>query len=84
MHSPEPWKMRVEDDGHIMLQVDDKGGRLVAYGGTEEDLRRIVACVNYCAHLTTDFLEEMPMSIKKMTENLFLNLIHGYERKEPE
>ncbi len=57
-HSPEPWKYSTDMDGRVNIFVDD--GRVVTLCHSylrHEDVRRIVACVNACEGLTTDFLE---------------------------
>lgn len=64
-HTPEPWG--VPADGQLLLaDVDGNiiitGGAneaygLVAYASSVEDARRIVACVNACAGITTESME---------------------------
>ena len=57
-HSPEPWKYSTDMDGRVNIFVDD--GRVVTLCHAHlrpEDARRIVACVNACDGLTTEFLE---------------------------
>ena len=58
----EPWTL--DDDG-FGLVVKDAAGRQVTHelvaelgGGEEECMQRIVACVNYCAGLTNEHLED--------------------------
>lgn len=61
-HTPEPWRAQAwSSHAARTVLVDDPaaltGKRVIAECDTEEDARRIVACVNACAGLTTDLLE---------------------------
>lgn len=64
-HTKEPWNFHrlatYEEPGWVLRWADQGGQhmRRVDYKGsfTEEDARRIVACVNACADLSTDALE---------------------------
>ena len=62
-HSPEPWKFSIDVDGRVNIFVDD--GRVVTLCHARlrpEDARRIVACVNACAGIPTDMLENADSS----------------------
>lgn len=74
-HSPEPWETRPDPD---LSRASDVFSQDVGYPGQgavnevatgvdEEDARRIVACVNFCAGSTTEDLEQgedaTPMNI---------------------
>lgn len=43
-HTPEPWSYGEDNDGWYV----EKDGLQIAHGLSEEDARRIVACVNAC------------------------------------
>lgn len=74
-HSPEPWSVGTTDDGGssytTLFSGDNKYPLMVSrsdgYGGetiidiSDEDLRRIAACVNFCREFPTEFLEERQM-----------------------
>ena len=53
-HTQEPWSYGEDNDGWYV----EKDGLQIAHGLTEEDARRIVACVNACAGIPTDVLED--------------------------
>lgn len=69
-HSPEPWKLY--EDAHIVGVEDHE--RVIADCGPETDVRcranarRIVACVNFCAGVSTEDLERL-----KACEEYFRN-----------
>lgn len=53
-HSPEPWKTAQAPN------ITDSLGQLVAQGFWDADRRRIVACVNACAGISTETLGTLP------------------------
>ena len=58
-HSPEPWTLEIE--GSLFPARDAEGEGVFAdeIGPMDEaDARRIVACVNFCRNLDTDWLEK--------------------------
>jgi hypothetical protein len=67
-HSPEPWSVGTTDEGGERYTTLFSGGdpiavsRSAGYGGetvidiSDEDLRRIVACVNACRGIPTEVL----------------------------
>lgn len=58
-HTKEPW--RIPDDRQLEIEGEygDAVARVHADGGTHDfhDARRIVACVNACSGIDTEFLE---------------------------
>jgi hypothetical protein len=71
-HSPEPWRYELREHsgslGEYDIVVDASGAEIVEVGnpnhedGSYPDMRpqdaeRIVACVNFCRHLATEFLD---------------------------
>ena len=55
-HSPEPW--HIDDLGYIVSSAGDLVfDELATSNALDADLRRIVACVNFCAVLDTEYLE---------------------------
>jgi len=58
-HTPEPWHQGVYDNpNRLALAIFDEGHDEVAVCDTVETARRIVACVNACAGIDTERLEE--------------------------
>lgn len=55
-HTPEPWAYGEDNDGWYLERKDS--GVQHAYGLSEYDARRIVACVNACAGITNEFLDD--------------------------
>lgn len=55
-HPPEPWTAYERDDGKWEI-AHAANGQLVGTGFTKEEAERIVACVNACRGLTTEWLE---------------------------
>lgn len=63
-HTPEPWIYQEDSDAytHIIRQKADQR-MIIAYGpqsskgNVEHNIRRIVACVNACAGISTEALE---------------------------
>ena len=72
-HSPEPWSVGTTDIGGEKYNTLFSGGnelmlsQSAGYGGetvidiSEDDLRRIVACVNFCREFPTEILEQRRM-----------------------
>ena len=58
-HTPEPWSYGEDNDGWYV----EKDGLQIAHGLSEEDARRIVACVNACAGLPTEVLERYKLGV---------------------
>ena len=58
-HTQEPWSYGEDNDGWYV----EKDGLQIAHGLTEEDARRIVACVNACAGLPTEVLERYKLGV---------------------
>ena len=56
-HTPEPWSLGEDNDGWYV----EKDGLQIAHGLTEEDARRIVACVNACAGMTNEQIDNVCM-----------------------
>lgn len=57
-HSPEPWK--VKDLTEIWGDINNSvSGDFIQHRFLPEDARRIVACVNACAGITTEELENV-------------------------
>jgi hypothetical protein len=57
------WIVSSEDDGTVEYMYPETRkfyqGELVAESMSADDARRIVACVNFCAGITTDELEAL-------------------------
>lgn len=53
-HTPEPLSYGEDNDGWYVA----RGNEQIGYCLTEDDARRIVACVNACAGISTENLEE--------------------------
>lgn len=80
-HTKEPWRVGFDDgsgDSYITSCSDEtvvvRGGTDdwgVSHGATDPaNARRIVACVNACAGISTEFLESVPpRTVKKLIEN---------------
>ena len=63
-HTPEPWKSIEEQfHGEVMNFIGDKDGGTIGEIYTENDARRIVACVNACAGLPTEVLERYKLGV---------------------
>lgn len=58
-HTPKPWSYGEDNDGWYV----EKDGLQIAHGLSEEDARRIVACVNACAGLPTEVLERYKLGV---------------------
>ena len=58
-HTPEPWSYGEDNDGWYV----EKDRLQIAHGLSEEDARRIVACVNACAGIPTEVLERYKLGI---------------------
>lgn len=58
-HSPEPWYAITQEDESVIVRHAD-GNTVLSdpYTYSAEDAQRIVACVNFCAGFSTDFLEK--------------------------
>ncbi len=57
-HSPEPWEVG-DDAGEPWIMADGHRSVVHSLGAVDEaDARRIVACVNACARIPTEALEE--------------------------
>ena len=52
-HTPEPWAFGEDNDGWYVEKDRDQ----FVYGLTEANARRIVACVNACAGISTESME---------------------------
>jgi hypothetical protein len=65
-HTPEPWKIPEPTDPMTCVCTD---GANVALCVRKEDARRIIACVNACAGMSTDVLERE--NIKHVLEKVF-------------
>jgi hypothetical protein len=53
-HTKEPWSFGEDNDGWYV----EKDGMQIAFGLSESDAGRIVACVNACAGISTDLLSK--------------------------
>ena len=63
-HTLEPWKSIEEQfHGEVLNFIGDKDGRTIGEIYTENDARRIVACVNACAGLPTEVLERYKLGV---------------------
>ena len=63
-HTPEPWKSIEEQfHGEVMNFIGDKDGGTIGEIYTENDARRIVACVNACAGLPSEVLERYKLGV---------------------
>ena len=58
-HTPEHWSYGEDNDGWYV----EKDGLQIAHGLTEEDARRVSACVNACAGLPTEVLERYKLGV---------------------
>ena len=67
-HTPEPWAYGEDNDGWYV----EKDVIQIAHGLTEEDARRITACVNACAGCATEVLETAPVG--------FFNSTYGHPK----
>lgn len=56
-HTPEPWIYALPDAHHEGIICGQHGGTVVDGEFNEANARRIVACINACAGLTTEQLE---------------------------
>ncbi len=75
-HTPEPWEAVTPCPGQccwLLQQVRNEHGMFgrISYPEmSEEDANRIVACVNACAGISTDALEEAARTGKRVAEML--------------
>ena len=72
-HTPEPWIFAVADDFYCGSIMGRHGGEVFDGDFTEANARRIVACVNACAGVHTEILEEggqgtVAASMARLTE----------------
>lgn len=58
-HSPEPWNASCPCPGLSRLEISDANGQCVMYDGpmSDDDVKRVCACVNACAGIPTEVLE---------------------------
>lgn len=77
-HTPEPWRTIKDHNGNDYgVQMGSAGGfALYRDANAEANSRRIVACVNACAGLTTEFLESVPNAcfVANTTESVSVQL----------
>ena len=66
-HTPEPWSYQasIPEDGFECFFINGERKRISDFDGPQDDeqfanVRRIVACVNACAGIPTDDLEQCP------------------------
>lgn len=88
-HSPEPWRVYnkapqiVNADGDHFLDCRDISGHRET-DADPEDIRRIVACVNFCKGVDTELLESSfkgnPEWLKQLMANPLLPLAGGPRR----
>jgi hypothetical protein len=78
-HSPEPWTF--DDDGEVWDIRGAEGYSVFSHEGycAEDNARRIVACVNACRHLPTEFLDRWPEGLGAV--GLALAQTHAPRRK---
>jgi hypothetical protein len=68
-HSPEPWQLNL-DDGQAFI-VDCKGYRITTTDPeltnplSDEDAERMVACVNACRGIPTEFLQSRQIGLNQ-------------------
>ena len=66
-HHPEPWSVRVSEDGCVEV-LDARGDRFLHLWGEEDreqllaDAVRVMVCVNLCSGVPTPHLESMVRS----------------------
>lgn len=56
-HAPEPWRTSMELQTKRLFLVDGKGNEVQM---SDEDVRRVAACINACRGLPTEWLEGLP------------------------
>jgi hypothetical protein len=60
-HTHEPWKVCHWAEGRKGFEIADRNQNRICFDVTEDDARRIVACVNACAGMETELLENVAM-----------------------
>ncbi len=60
-HTPEPWKVKEDKMAGLLAWDIDSNSGLITFESliSQEDARRIVACVNACAGISTEELEKI-------------------------
>ena len=92
-HTPEPWQV-FEDDPRAIVTKENPMLSLLSVGEDglaimyeEADARRIVACVNACEGISTEYLEKFSATtfndFKRMKEQRdeLLTIVKGFHRK---
>lgn len=78
MSRPEPWVVvKRPSDRLAPFHIVDRFGGVVCEIDERENADRIVACVNACAGIPVDALQELTEDSKEMARKFFIRLAGG-------